>query len=187
METLHPAALLQRGDRGEQRAMRVPLGQLDRAGSAANVLSSPGADALRASKVRLREEERGESEGKRDRKEANREEPRHVGKQTAAAETKDRRTRSLFFIPLTSTLSLSLSQNEKSTALDEDFRASPDARLPFAEDQVFLLQDEGWCVTGGGRRRKRDRGGCSFEAAAGGDAAEEKGGSCCGSSCGGGS
>ena len=57
METLHPAALLQqqRGDdRCEQRTLqqRVPLGQLDRAGSAANVLSSPGADARRTLKVR---------------------------------------------------------------------------------------------------------------------------------------
>lgn len=75
METLHPAALSQRGDRGgeqQQRAMRVPLGQLDRAGSAANVLSSPGADALRANKVRLRErKEERKREGKREKERAN--------------------------------------------------------------------------------------------------------------------
>jgi hypothetical protein len=55
METLYPAALLQRGDNREQQQrtmQRVPLGQLDRSGSAANVLSSPGADARRTLKVR---------------------------------------------------------------------------------------------------------------------------------------
>ena len=90
METLHPAALLQRGDRGEQRAMRVPLGQLDRAGSAANVLSSPGADALRASKVRLREEERRERERKREGE---------LRKKQTAAETKAPRSTLFFFHP----------------------------------------------------------------------------------------
>ncbi len=61
METLHPAAaaLLQRdrGDSGggdqQRRLLRVPLGQLDRAGSASNVLSSPGGDARKARKVRI--------------------------------------------------------------------------------------------------------------------------------------
>lgn len=55
METLHPAALTALQQRGEQQQrLRVPLGQLDRAGLAANVLSSPGADARMASKVRTK-------------------------------------------------------------------------------------------------------------------------------------
>lgn len=72
METLHPGALLQRGDREQRAMLRVPLGQLDRAGSAANVLSSPGPDARMGIKVRIREEERWERERERqEREEAN--------------------------------------------------------------------------------------------------------------------